>query len=223
MLIRKSYRFRLNPTAKQAVAFNRSAGSCRLVWNKMLETQKKRLESKERILSYADSCRRLVELKNEFPFLKEVHSQALQQSLKDLDRALQDSFNSSKGFPKFKRRGKNDSFRYPQGTRLDGNQIYLPKIGMVRFIKSREVQGIIKNVTVSRENEHWYVSIQVEMEVAEPVHPSNSIVGIDLGVVRFATLSDGTFAAPINSFYWIRVFMNLEDRWSTSRSGEAET
>jgi putative transposase len=78
--------------------------------------------------------------------------------------------------------------------------VYLPKIGWVRFIQSREVDGTVKNVTVSRENEHWYVSIQVELEVAEPVHPSNSAVGIDLGVVRFATISDGTFVAPINSY-----------------------
>ena len=97
-----------------------------------------------------------------FPFLADVHSQILQQRLKDLDQAVK-RFRESEtvGFPKFKRRGRDDSFRYPQGFKLDeGNScIYLPKIGWVRYKKSRDIQGTPKNVTVSLEAGHWYVSI----------------------------------------------------------------
>jgi putative transposase len=138
----------------------------------------------------------------EISFLKEIHSQVLQQSLMFLDRALKDAFDkkSPKRFPVFKKKGVHDSFRYPQGFRISGNVIYLPKIGGIPFYKSREMEGTPKNVTVSRRGDHWDVSIQTEKEVAEPVHVSTSSIGIDMGIARFATLSDGTFHEPLNSF-----------------------
>jgi len=132
--------------------------------------------------------------------------------MKDLDRALQEAFNSTKGFPKFKKKFKHDSFRFPQGTKLDGDKIYLPKIGWVRFRKSREIEGTIKNVTVSKTLDKWYVSIQTESEVSEPVHPSKTVVGIDLGVVRFATFSDGTIIQPINIFRMLEPKLASEQR-----------
>lgn len=70
-------------------------------------------------------------------------------------------------------------------------------MGWLRFYKSREIEGKPKNVTVSRQGKHWFVSIQVEQVVATPVHPSTSIVGVDMGVRRFITLSDGCFEKPI--------------------------
>lgn len=203
MIKRKGYCFRLKPTADQAVAFSRAAGCCRRVWNSALDLQKKNLEEKKYVLSYASMCRKLTEWKanEETRFLKEdVYSQSLQQAVKDLSRALKDSATGGKGFPKFKKRGRHDSFRYPQGVKLEGNRIKLPKIGWVKFIKSQEVEGRVKNVVVSRRMEKWYVSIQVEMDVPEPVHESKSVVGIDMGVVRFATISDGTFIEPIRAF-----------------------
>jgi len=212
MLIRKGYRFVLEPTAEQAALICRSAGSSRFVWNKGLELQKDRVENGKRVLSYSEICARLVEWKSEWDFLKEVHSQPLQQSLKDLSRALKDGLDGSKRFPKFKKKGEQDTFRFPQGTKLDNKKVYLPKIGWVKFRKSKEIDGIIKNVTVSRAIGKWFVSIQVEMEVLEPVHPSKSEIGIDLGVIRFATLSDGTFAAPINSFGKVRTKLAREQR-----------
>ncbi len=200
MIIRKGYRFLLKPTAEQAELFCRFAGSSRFVWNKALECQKSRLENGTGVCSYAEICSRLVEWKDEFDFLKEVHSQPLQQSVKDLSLALKNCLDGTKGFPKFKKKGQHDAFRFPQGTKLDNKKVYLPKIGWVKFRKSQEIEGTIKNVTVSRSMGEWYVSIQVEMEVQEPVHPSKNEVGIDMGVTRFATFSDGTFVVPINSF-----------------------
>jgi putative transposase len=170
-----------------------------MVWNKGLELQKLRLDQQKSPISYAEACSELVGWKREFSFLQEVHSQPLQQTLKNLDRALKDGLNKVKGFPKFKKKGRLDSFRYPQGTKLDDDKIYLPKIGWVKFRKSREIEGTVKNVTVSRNAGKWYISIQVEMEVPEPIHPKISMVGIDLGVSKFATLSDGTVFEPVNS------------------------
>ena len=77
---------------------------------------------------------------------------------------------------------------------------FSPEGCWVRYRNSREVLGTVKNVTVSRSGDKWYVSIQTEREIEVPKHPANSAIGIDMGVVRFATLSDGSFIEPLNSF-----------------------
>ena len=212
MIIRRAYKFQLKVDDRQADHLSRAAGCCRLVWNRTLSIQKDRLDRGERVLRYGQMTSELPSWKQELPFLKEVPSQPLQQTVKDLDRALQDAFNNTKGFPKFKKKFKHDSFRFPQGTKLDGDKIYLPKIGWFRFRKSREFEGTIKNVTVSKTLRKWYVSIQTESEVCEPVHPSKTVVGIDLGVVRFATISDGTIIEPINIFRKLEPKLASEQR-----------
>jgi putative transposase len=102
----------------------------------------------------------------------------------------------------FKKKGLKDSFKYPQGHKLDqhNSRIFLPKIGWVRYRNSREVEGIVKNVTVSKNCDKWYVSIQVEMEVKYPKHQSESVIGIDVGIAKFATMSNGEIVEPLNSF-----------------------
>jgi putative transposase len=200
MIIRRGYRFQLKTNGHESDRLNRFAGSCRLVWNKSLALQKEKLSRGEKFLRYFQVTAELTKWKNEQSFLKEVHSQPLQQTLKDLDQALQNSFKKTYGFPKFKKKVEHDSFRFPRGVKLAGEKIYLPKIGWLKFRKSKEVEGTIKNVTVSKKFDKWYISIQVEIEISEPVHASKTAVGINLGVVRFATLSDGTIIEPLNSF-----------------------
>jgi putative transposase len=200
MKIRRSYRFQLKTNARQRVQLSHFAGCNRFVYNMALSKQKKRLDQSESVQSYAQMCVQLIALKQEYPFLAEVHSQPLQQTLKDLDRALKEGLSQAKGFPRFKKRGKQDSFRYPQGVKIADDKIYLPKIGWLKFRKSREIEGTVKNVMVSRSFDKWYISVQVEMDVEEPKHPSTSMVGVDLGVVKFATVSDGTVYQPINSY-----------------------
>jgi len=131
-----------------------------------------------------------------------------------LDKALKDAFNkkSPKCFPIFKKKGLHDSFRYPQGFKITSNVIYLPKIGWIPFFKSRDIEGNLKNVIVSRKGKHWFVSIQTEREVAEPAHTSTSSIGIDMGVKRFATLSDGTYYEPLNSFKALQKKLAYEQR-----------
>ena len=126
----------------------------------------------------------------------------MQQTLKDLDRAYENFFSKRAGFPKFKKKGVHDAFRYPQKFKLDegNNRIRLPKIGWVRYRNSRKVEGKAKQVTVSQSAGKWYVSIQTEREVEEPKHPSKTSIGIDMGVKRTATLSDGSSIEPLNSF-----------------------
>src|SRR5574344_616733 len=104
-------------------------------------------------------------------------------------------------FKYVKKKGRCESFRYPQGVKLDqGNsRIFLPKLGWLRYRNSRKVLGTVKNITVSQSCGKWFVIIQTEREVETPVHQGDAI-GVDMGITRFATLSDGTFYAPLNSF-----------------------
>ncbi|MDQ6952998.1 MAG: transposase, partial [Mariprofundaceae bacterium] len=130
----------------------------------------------------------------EMSWLNDAPSQSLQQTLKQFDRAMRDCFDknqANKRIPRFKKKGVKDSFVFPQGFKLEGNRIKLPKLGWVKFRKSRDFIGKAKSATVSRNGKHWYVSILCELEVAEPIHPSSSAVGIDRGVSIMAACSDG--------------------------------
>jgi transposase len=192
MIIRKAYKYRLKAGPEQERLFRQQAGCCRFVWNKALALQKQRLDAGEKVLRYVEVAKLLTGWKREekTAFLAEAGSQTLQQTLKFLDQAVKEAFDKKnpKRFPRFKKKGVSDSFRFPQGFKLDDDRVFLPKIGWARFRKSREIKGTPRNITVSRRGEHWYISIQTEMEVATPVHPSTSVVGIDLGIARFATI-----------------------------------
>ncbi|HAH1170596.1 TPA: IS200/IS605 family element transposase accessory protein TnpB [Escherichia coli] len=199
----QAYRFELKPSGEQQRLMRRFAGSCRFVYNKALAMQQERHKAGEKKLGYASLCKSLTEWKTqtEMLWLSETPSQALQQALKNLERAYKNFFEKRADFPRFKKKGQSDSFRYPQGIKLDqGNcRVFLPKLGWIRYRNSRDVLGEVKNVTVSQSCGKWYVSIQTEREVEQPL-PQGGAVGIDMGIARFATLSDGTFYAPLNSF-----------------------
>lgn len=152
--------------------------------------------------AYAKLTGLLLAWKQEFPWLKDCHSQVLQQNLKDLESAYRNFFAKRADFPRFKRKGVRDSFRYPQGIKLEeqNSRIYLPKLGWVRYRKSQDISGTIKNVTVSQRTGKWYVSIQTEQEIVNPLPTAQTAVGIDMGIARFATLSDGSYYESSNSF-----------------------
>jgi putative transposase len=202
MQIRKAYKFRLKENKQQRELFARFAGCNRFVWNKALGLIKESLNQEKSYIKYKDMAKKLTYWKQtkETSFLKEVHSQTYQQTLKDLDRAYKDAFKKQKGFPQFKKKNIHDSFRFPQGVKVKGKRVFLPKIGWVSFRKSQEIIGKIKNSTISKCENHWYVSFQVEYEIERPIHPSNNEIGIDLGVKKFAAFSDETVIYPINAF-----------------------
>lgn len=200
----QAYKFQLRPKAGQESLMRRFAGCCRFVWNKALALEKKTYENEGKRLGFSLLCKLLRDWKKEddTSFLAEAHSQILQQALKDLDSAYKNFFAKRADFPRFKRKGVHDAFRYPQGFKLDeGNsRVFLPKIGWVRYRNSLRTEGIPKQVTVSFAAGKWYVSIQTEREIPTPVHPSASAIGIDMGVARFATFSDGSSITPLHSF-----------------------
>jgi len=201
MKIRKGYKYRLKTNRQTAAQFVRFAGACRFVWNKVLAINEGRYLAGVPRLSYNDAAGLLTLWKHsdEYGFLRDVHSQVLQQCLKDLDRAYTNLYAGRAAPPTYRKKFLSDAFRYPQGFAVEGNQVYLPKIGWMRFWKSRALDGTIKNVTVSRTGQHWFVAFQVELDLPDPVHPSSSWVGIDLGVATFAAVSEGTLIPPLNA------------------------
>ena len=208
----QAYKFELKPNGEQQRNMRRFVGSCRFVFNKALAMQKARYEQGEKKLGYAGLCKSLTEWKaqSETTWLTETPSQALQQTLKDLERAYTNFFAKRADFPRFKKKGQSDGFRYPQGFKLDqGNsRVFLPKLGWICYRNSRDMLGTPKNVTLSSNSGKWFVSIQTKREIAEPVHPSTSIIGIDVGITRFATMATtngsggyhGSFIESLNTF-----------------------
>ena len=108
--------------------------------------------------------------------------------------------------PRFKRKSDGrDSIRlvqFDKYCKVDGNRVKLPNgVGLVKFRKSQEILGTIKNITISKKSGHWYVSFGTERELSQnPIHPSKTAIGVDLGITKLISTSDGQYIKPKNSF-----------------------
>jgi len=201
MIIKRAFKFKLKPTTLQCDKFLQFAGARRFIFNRGLDQRQKSFESTGKSLSYFEQNKELTLLKKaeETAWLNDIHSQVLQQGLKDLDRAFQNFFTRIKkgkkpGFPKFKKKAINESFRFPQGVKIKGSKVFLPKIGWVKFRKSREIQGELNETTILQEGSYWFVSFSCQWE--KQVDKSDSIdedraIGIDVGLNSFATTASG--------------------------------
>lgn len=204
---RKAYRFRLKPTTEQAQAMSRMAGCRRFIWNWGLARKREHYKATGKTLTYNALAVELTALKTrpETEWLKEADSQALQQVLKDLDRAFVNFFEKRARFPRFRSRKRDKArFRIPQRVKLDGGKLYVPKAGWVKVRQTRDVAETIKGATFRRDpNGKWYVSLAVEFEMPDMALPAPDpakVIGIDLGLKDFAVTSDGD-RTPAPKFY----------------------
>lgn len=214
MLIRKAYRFQLVTSEAQHHRLLVLTGCARFVWNAALAECHRILKAGERLPGYNGyggyaSWIGHWKSQPETAFLKEAYTDNLQQKLMDLDRAWKDCFDKNqpnKREPQFKsRRNERDSsirfVNFKKYCELQGRRVKLPAgLGWLRFRKSRDIQGDIKNCTITREAGQWFISFQTEINVPEPVHPATSAVGIDMGVSKLFALSDGSVIEPIATF-----------------------
>ena len=204
MEILKGYKFRIRTTPELEHIFNLYAGHARFVWNKMLAMNLELLNTGYPIARHftMNWIIGFWRQTKQYGFLEQAPKQILEQKAKDLDRAFTDWFDPKqplKRKPRFKKRNKSKSFTFPQHFEISGNRINLPKIGWVRFFKSREIDGTPKNVTISKSGNNWFVSIQTKIEIDDPVLKQIVAIGADMGVKRLVTLSDGDFWEGINS------------------------
>ncbi|CDY75859.1 DNA primase [Caballeronia glathei] len=202
----QAYKFELMPTGEQARKMRRFAGACRFVYNKALALQQERYTAGEKKLGYPGLCKLLTRWRNsaQTPWLADAPVHPSQQALKDLERAYTNFFEKRADFPRFKRKGIGDSHRFPDPKQIkleQGNsRLFLPKLGYIRYRNSRPVLGEVRNVTVSQSSGKWFASIQTRREVDVPLPTATTAIGIDVGIARFATLSDGSHVAALNSF-----------------------
>jgi putative transposase len=198
----KTFKYRLYPTKIQEQILSDVLESCRLLYNCALEQRKIAYKQFRVSLNYYTQADELKPLKEYFPEYKNVHSQVLQEVLKRVDKAFQNFFRRVKvgdkpGYPRFKGYGWYDSFTYTQsGFSLSdnskGNQrLKLSKVGSVKVKLHRAIQGKIKTCTIKREVNNWYVCFAciVEPNILPKTYRE---VGVDVGLEKFAALSDGT-------------------------------
>lgn len=196
MIVNKAYKFRIYPNKEQRTLINKTFGCSRFVFNHFLEKWDNTYKETGKGLSYYSCSAQLTQLKKELTWLKEVDSIAIQSSLKNLADSYSRFFKKQNNKPNFKSKKnlvQSYTTRYTNGNiTIDDNKIKLPKLGWIRFAKSREVEGRILNVTIRRNpSGKYFVSILVETEVQE-LPKTDSAVGIDVGLKDFAILSDGT-------------------------------
>jgi putative transposase len=202
----QAFKYELIPTGNQQRAMRNFAGACRFVYNKALDFQKKNYQQGNKFVGYVPLAKMLTAWRNETKtlWLKDAPCHPLQHALKDLEKAYKNFFTKRADFPQVKKRGRGDTFRYPDAKQIkldqNNNRIFLPKLGWLRYRNSRDVLGEVRNATVSSSGNKWFVSIQTQREIESLLPVSTTAIGIDVGIARFATLSDASFIAPLDSF-----------------------
>lgn len=198
-MIRRAYKYRIYPTKIQEESLSQHFGCARYVYNWGLSRKIETYQQEKKTLSFFDLCKKLVFLKQEYEWLKNVDSQSLQMGLRNLDNAFTHFFREKKGFPKFKsKKSSKQSCQFPQRVKVyeEESRIQLPKIGKVKIKLDRLFRGKIKTVTVSRTSSYkYFVSVLVETENDLPKKPKiveQTTLGIDLGIKHFAVYSNGT-------------------------------
>ena len=193
MIIRKTFRYRLYPTAEQEQALAVQFGHARFIWNWALALREAAYKETGKGIGYYELKRQVTTLKSqaETKWLKEADSQVLQAKIADLDRAYKNFFEKRAQFPHFKSKRDGQSIRYPQRFKFYENCTYLPKVGWVKTKFHRPLEGRPKNVTVSKtKTGKHFVSVQCEVEMVDPPARGGEI-GIDLGIKSFLATSEG--------------------------------
>ncbi len=214
-MISLTYEFKAIPTREQVQLIEHTLTVCRKVWNFAVRERKDWINSRkcqinacsiesEYIIpagapypNYAQQCKSLTQAKAKFSELATVNAQVLQQVLRKLETAFLDMKRKGMGFPRFKNRYRMRSFVYPQmgkGQLLRGNQIKLPQLGWMEYVKSREIPDsfAIKQARIVRKASGYFVQLTLECDVSVPdVMPDGHPVGIDLGLDKFVATSDG--------------------------------
>lgn len=195
----KGIRIRIYPNKSQKNLISNTFGCCRLVYNKGLAMRKDAYEISKESIGYKETSSMLTALKKEeeFAFLKTVDSIALQQSLRDLDKAYQNFFRTKKGYPKFRsKKNPHNSYRTQNVSNsicvtLDGKHIKLPKLGYVKAKVSYDLSyAKINNATVEHTpSNKYFVVLNVDIPVCNKVN-AGGLVGLDLGIKDFYTDSN---------------------------------
>lgn len=193
----KSYKYRLYPTNSQKELIAKHIGSSRFVYNLALETKNTAYLGTKHNFSAFDLIKQLPELKKECPWLKEINSQSLQQSIQNMDIAFKKFFKGA-GFPKFKSKHRGrQSFSVPQNVIVENGFLIIPKFKKkgIKVVIHRKIKGTIKSAVISRTpTGKYFASILVDTHIEKPTKvpiKETTAIGLDLGIKTFLVTSDG--------------------------------
>jgi putative transposase len=197
--IRKTFRYKLQPTPEQQRLFERTLMLCRHVYNAAVGERREAWQKCGVSVGAYQQTAELPGIKEAMPEYADVHSQVLQDVVLRVDRAYQAYFRriqagETPGYPRFHGRNRYTSLTYPQfgnGAALDNGYLVLSKIGRIAVRWSRPLEGSPKTVTISKEADGWYVCFSCADVPVRPLPATGQETGIDLGIEAFATLSDG--------------------------------
>lgn len=197
MQIRKGFRYRIYPHAEQVERLLEWESALRFLWNLALEQRRQGLarpRDERRFYTAFDQIYELAALRAELPWLADVPRNVCAQLLVELDKAWQRCFSKLARPPRFKRKGRDLlglCEPHPKVWRLDGRTLRFPKVGNLRTVLHRPLEGKPKTCTIRREGDQWFASIVCEIEVAPPTPRTEPVIAIDRGVVNLVADSDG--------------------------------
>jgi putative transposase len=197
--MRKTYKYKLNPTPEQEQALERVLWRCRMLYNAALEERKTAWERCHVSITYYQQKAELPDLKAACPEYADVNAQVLQDVVLRVERAFQAFFRRLKaseepGYPRFQGHNRYNSFTYPQyggGAALDGGVLSLSKIGRIRIRLHRPLDGTPKMVTISREADGWYACLSCAEVPVQPLPLTGQQTGIDVGLKVFLITAEG--------------------------------
>ena len=202
MKINRAYRYEIKPNIQIRILLAKHVGAARFAYNWGLKQRIDLYEKDKTFTNAIEQHRSLNQLKvQEFPWMYEVSKCAPQEALRDLHRAFQNFYAGLKqgkqvGFPKFKKKGRHDSFRLTGTIKVNPKSIQLPRLGELRLKEPTQVRGKILSATISRQADRWFVSLTVEEDINPPSPLQGDAIGIDLGLTSFVTTSEGIKIPP---------------------------
>ena len=190
----RSHKIALDPNNKQTAALARNAGCARFAYNWALAEWIRQYElglkpNEGALRRQLNSIKRA-----EFPWMLDSPKAVIQNAIMNLGRSFNNFFKKRSKYPKFKKKGIHDSFRPddgPEKFKVEGLRVKLPKLGWIKLYEPLRFRGKLLSVSVSRTANRWYVSIAVELEETSITYKNQGVIGVDLGVNAFATLSNG--------------------------------
>lgn len=205
MHLLRAYRFELKLQPGKSRLLRRFAGSCRWLWNHAIEEQQRRHLAGDKFASYVDMAKWLTTWRNDpkTAWLAQTPVHAQQHTLKRLEAAYKRFFGKQGGYPAFKRYGDDAGLRFPDPKQFavdrDNGRVKLPKLGWLRMRMSQPMVGKLCNITVTREGDRWYASIQVEGPEIMPMPGQAPTLGIDLGLAAFVATSGEEIIEPLQA------------------------
>ncbi len=199
--MRRAYKFRLRPTARQHVALQQCLDDHRALYNAALEERRGRWAWNRQSVGYGDQSAQLSHIRAADAHQARWSFSSQQATLRRLNRAFAAFFRrvaagTTPGFPRFRSAHRFDSVEWPKdgdGCRWkpDTNRVYLQGVGDVKVTAHRPVEGSVKTITVKRQGRKWYLMLSCDDVPARPLEPTGSTVGVDMGVAVFAATSNG--------------------------------